>query len=161
MKNATRVFTETSQDALPHSDTYNSRATFSGKLQNKPPVNPFESEGEWYKAGLHIHSTVSDGDADISARIHQYKALNYSILAITDHEVTTDVSCYSDNNVVVLNGTEVAARSNSENKRHLVCLNVPVGFKGTEEMSAQDVIDTVTKLGGIVIYGHPYYYSAT
>lgn len=157
MKRATKVLGETLQDSTAfHSDQYNSMAKFSGKIQNTPPVNPFEAEGNWYKASLHTHSTISDGDANISERINQYKALRYNILAITDHEVATDVSGYSDDNMLVLNGAETAASSNSENKCHLVCLNIPADFKRTEQMSAQDVIDSVNNLGGIVIYGHPY-----
>ena len=139
-----------------HSDQHDGSAKFSGKLQNTPPVNPFQVEGNWYKASLHTHTTTSDGDANIPERIKQYKALRYNILAITDHEVATDVSGYSDKNMLVLNGAEISARSNSENMCHLVCLNVPVDFKKTEEMSAQDVIDTANNLGGIVNYAHPY-----
>ena len=157
MKGKRKPLSENMQDSPAlHTDQHNSRAKFSGKLQNRPPVNPFEIEGNWYKANLHTHATGSDGDANIPERIDQYKSLGYNILAITDHEVAIDVSGYSDGDMLVLNGAEIATRSNSENDYHFVCLNLPVDFKGTEEMSAQEVIDTVDNLGGIVNYAHPY-----
>ena len=35
-------------------------------------VNPFDSEGQWYKADLHCHSTVSDGEVTLEERAKQY-----------------------------------------------------------------------------------------
>lgn len=52
-------------------------------------TNPYETV-EWatwghYKANLHTHSTVSDGDDPFSEVVEAYYAKGYDILAITDH----------------------------------------------------------------------------
>ncbi|NLP48737.1 MAG: hypothetical protein GX345_07325 [Clostridiales bacterium] len=54
-------------------------------------VNPYESV-DWdswghYKANLHTHSTVSDGNDDFVDVIEEYYARDYDILAMTDHGV--------------------------------------------------------------------------
>ena len=43
-------------------------------------------EGQFYKANLHCHSTVSDGTLSPQELKEAYKAKGYSVLAITDHE---------------------------------------------------------------------------
>lgn len=43
-------------------------------------------EGRFYKANLHCHSTVSDGELSPQELKEAYRAKGYSILAITDHE---------------------------------------------------------------------------
>ena len=43
--------------------------------------NPFEQEGQWYKAALHVHTTLSDGDVDLQTRLGQYRAAGYQVVA--------------------------------------------------------------------------------
>ena len=47
-------------------------------------VNPFTVRGNWYKANLHTHTTVSDGALSPAERVEQYREAGYSVLAITD-----------------------------------------------------------------------------
>lgn len=42
--------------------------------------------GSFYKANLHCHSTFSDGKYTPEELKEMYKSLEYSVLAITDHE---------------------------------------------------------------------------
>ena len=43
-------------------------------------------EGQFYKANLHCHSSISDGSLSPQELKEVYKAKGYSVLAITDHE---------------------------------------------------------------------------
>ncbi len=57
--------------------------------------NPYEAVdwSSWgqYRASLHNHTTVSDGDFELSDMVKAYYDLGYDFLAITDHSTT----CYS------------------------------------------------------------------
>lgn len=54
-------------------------------------INPYESvdweNSETYKACLHVHTTASDGDVELSDMVQAYYDAGYDILAITDHGV--------------------------------------------------------------------------
>lgn len=53
--------------------------------------NPFQSEGEWVRAALHTHSTVSDGTLEPHRLAAAYTEAGFDVLAITDHWRLTDV----------------------------------------------------------------------
>jgi len=121
-------------------------------------TNPFQKEGRWYKAALHVHTTNSDGDVDAPTRLAQYRAANYQVVAITDHWKTNDLSACSDDNFLAISGMEAHPKTGTEAPRyHFVCLNLPHPFKLAQTLPAQTVIDKVTEAGGIVIYAHPYW----
>ena len=44
-------------------------------------------KGRFYKANLHAHSTLSDGQLSPAEMKDAYKAHGYSVLCITDHEL--------------------------------------------------------------------------
>ena len=46
-------------------------------------TNPFETEGKWFKAALHVHTTSSDGDVDVATRLNQYRDKGFDVVAIT------------------------------------------------------------------------------
>ncbi|NIR03497.1 MAG: phosphotransferase, partial [Gemmatimonadales bacterium] len=53
--------------------------------------NPFESSGSWYRANLHAHTTLSDGDLSPEEAAEFYRRAGYQVLAITDHGRVTEV----------------------------------------------------------------------
>ena len=64
--------------------------------------------GQFYKANLHAHSTVSDGAYTPEALKDIYKAKGYSVLAYTDHELLVDHSDLTDENFLALTAFEYA-----------------------------------------------------
>ena len=121
-------------------------------------VNPFAQQGRWFKANLHTHTTVSDGDSTIAERLEQYKGKGYSVLAITDHYVAGDVDGLGDDDFLVISGYEAHPDHPSGATRyHLVCLNVPGDFALDESLSVQGCIDKTNQAGGKCIIGHPYW----
>jgi predicted metal-dependent phosphoesterase TrpH len=121
-------------------------------------VNPFEIEGKWYRANLHTHTNLSDGDVNLPIRVKQYRDKGYQVLAVTDHEKTNNVAGYSDANFVLISGMEThPACPGAQIPYHFVCLNIPDGFKRDKAMTAQQVIDAVKAAGGEIIFAHPYW----
>ncbi|MFA6185603.1 MAG: CehA/McbA family metallohydrolase [Phycisphaerae bacterium] len=126
--------------------------------EKSPFVNPFTTSGNWYKANLHTHSKLSDGDSNLPVVVNKYRKLGYSVLAITDHGKSNDVSGYSDANFILLSGMETHPKCNtSETPYHFICLNLPNGFVMPKELDAQQCIDYAKEAGGEVFFAHPYW----
>ena len=62
--------------------------------------------GNFYKANLHCHSTVSDGRWSPEKIKEEYMARGYSIVAYTDHDVMVPHSELAEENFLPLNGVE-------------------------------------------------------
>jgi hypothetical protein len=120
-------------------------------------VNPFTTSGNWYKANLHTHTTLSDGDVNLPVRVKQYRNKGYQVLAVTDHEKTNNIAGYSDSNFLLLNGMETHPRSNTEAPYHFVCLNIPEGLHFEANVPAANRIRQVKAAGGEIIFVHPYW----
>jgi hypothetical protein len=123
-------------------------------------VNPFSRSGRWHKANFHSHTTTSDGDASIAHRVRQYAKAGYSVLAITDHRQTNDVTGLTSKELLVISGMEYHPRCSTRGGGyHLVALDVPHGFGFAEEYppDANSCIQAVKKAGGHTILGHPFW----
>ena len=66
-------------------------------------------KGQFYKANLHSHSTVSDGELTPEQMKKLYKENGYSIIAFTDHNRFVTHNELSDDTFLALNGVENAA----------------------------------------------------
>lgn len=125
-------------------------------------TNPFQEQGRWYKAALHVHTTASDGDVDVATRLAQYRAAGYQVAAVTDHWKTNDLSGCSDGGFLAISGMEAHPKTGTgAPAHHFVCLNLPHPFELPRDLPAQAVIDEVVKAGGKVIYAHPYWTAHT
>ena len=63
--------------------------------------------GNFYKANLHCHTTLSDGKWSIEEVKEAYKAEGYSIVAFTDHDVFLIHNDLTDDDFLALNGYEM------------------------------------------------------
>ena len=64
-------------------------------------------EKNCYKANLHCHSTISDGDMTVEELKELYKAKGYHIIAYTDHEVLVPHTDLNDDSFLALTGYEI------------------------------------------------------
>ncbi|MEN6386310.1 MAG: hypothetical protein ABFD79_14085 [Phycisphaerales bacterium] len=119
--------------------------------------NPFLTQGNWYKANLHTHTTLSDGDVNLPVRVKQYRDAGYQIMAITDHEKTNNVEGYSDANFLLISGMETHPKSNSPVPYHFVCINIPQTLTFAKDVNATERISQVKAAGGEIIFAHPYW----
>lgn len=62
--------------------------------------------GNFYKANLHAHTNMSDGQNTPEEVKEIFKNMGYSIVAYTDHDVFVDRSHLCDENFLALNGVE-------------------------------------------------------
>lgn len=63
--------------------------------------------GNFYKANLHCHTTVSDGSLTPEEVKEQYKSHGYSIIAYTDHDIMIDHDDLRDEDFLPLLGYEI------------------------------------------------------
>lgn len=64
--------------------------------------------GDFYKANLHIHSSISDGEMSPEEIKKAYMDKGYSVVAFTDHEVMVPHPELTDSNFVALTATEIS-----------------------------------------------------
>ncbi len=122
------------------------------------PLNPFLQGGCWFKAALHVHTKTSDGDVDVATRLAQYRDAGFQVVAITDHWKTNDLTTFTKDGFLAINSMEVHPKTGSgAPAHHFVCLDLPHPFELSKELPAQELIDTVRRAGGKVIYAHPYW----
>jgi hypothetical protein len=123
-----------------------------------PLSNPFALPGNWYKANLHAHTTVSDGNQSPEQVAIHYSRMGYQVLAITDHEQVTAVSQFSAHNFVCFEGLEIGSgQSESGGSFHIVGLDLPVGFSGYPKDHPQATLDAIAAAGGLGFVAHPYW----
>ena len=111
---------------------------------------------ETFKAGLHTHSTVSDGQFPPQEVIRRYADHGYRALALTDHRKTHPVGCYDSCGMTLIPGIEIHPQGPRGIPWHLLSLGVPEGFPA-EYASGQEAVDAVNAAGGIVFEAHPYW----
>ncbi len=122
------------------------------------PVNPFELPGNWYKANLHAHTTESDGDVPLDVRVEQYKNYGYDILAVTDHEKTSEVEPFRTDDFLLISGMETHPPSpNPAMVYHILAINVPVGLSFERETPMEERMKVLREAGAYLISAHPYW----
>ena len=80
--------------------------------------------GAFYKANLHSHSTVSDGELSPEQMKELYQSHGYSILAYTDHWHFVTHNELSDGTFLALNGVENAADEQGRPDFHDRCCDI-------------------------------------
>ncbi len=68
-------------------------------------------KGNFYKANMHMHSTLSDGKMTPEEIKRVYMEAGYSIVAYTDHEILVPHTKLSDENFLAITATELAFNS--------------------------------------------------
>ncbi len=118
-------------------------------------MNPFGTEGKWYKGNLHTHTTNSDGDLSPEETANWYKKRGYDFLAITDHWKISQIE-ESSSKFLFIKGVEIGVqKAELGQSYHLVCLDISDVSGLEEEVPVQEAIDIVKRKGGDVILGHP------
>ena len=67
--------------------------------------------GNHYKANLHVHTTVSDGQMTPEEIKKIYMEKGYSIVAFTDHEVMVPHPDLTDDNFLAITSTEICVNN--------------------------------------------------
>lgn len=86
--------------------------------------------GNFYKANLHTHSILSDGEWNPEEIKNWYKAHGYSVVAITDHDLFVPHNELTDDNFVALNGFELGMHT--EKYGRVKCCHICLVAKNPE-----------------------------
>jgi hypothetical protein len=126
-------------------------------------LNPYQNVN-WqsfhkYKANLHTHTTNSDGSVDAHLVIDAYKAANYDILALTDHnKITwpwTNLSAINSNyenrdpevlGMLAIEGNELSGAHHTGSYINAVEGNGAI---------LNDAFSTMTSISGLGAFKHP------
>src|SRR3989304_551542 len=65
------------------------RAPPGGRMKIR---NPYRNLLHWFRGNTHAHSTLSDGEWALEQVVAFYRERGYAFLAMTDHDVFTDLS---------------------------------------------------------------------
>ena len=72
----------------------------------------FSEKDKFYKANLHIHTTVSDGNMTPVELKERYMKAGYSVIAYTDHDMIVPQNELSDENFLAITSMETYYNSN-------------------------------------------------
>lgn len=114
--------------------------------------NPYQnlSEGQWRKANFHTHAGTAPGTCGkhpIGAVTELYREAGFAFLCISNHDLYTDTSAYSDERMLLVDGVEYSKACS-----HMLTVGVQQSFHGLDHQAA---IDETAKAGGFTVLCHP------
>jgi predicted metal-dependent phosphoesterase TrpH len=111
--------------------------------------SPYLNLPQWFRGCTHTHSTLSDGEWPPEQVVAFYRDRGYAFLAVSDHDVFTDLSRFTTPDFLALSSDEVTVRG----REHIVGLQL----KGSVEAfrDHQSTIDAINDQGGLAILAHP------
>ena len=122
--------------------------------------NPFQVDGPWLKGNLHTHTTNSDGPWSPQTTVDNYAAGGCDFLAITDHNMVTEVDELQDRGLSVLPGAELVVGPAALGQTiHLVVLGlstIPEDYDAANPPPPQ-VLPTISAWGELCIVAHPFW----
>ncbi|MBR3934747.1 MAG: CehA/McbA family metallohydrolase [Clostridia bacterium] len=125
--------------------------------------------GNFYKANLHSHTNLSDGNLSPEEAKKHYKDNGYSVLAYTDHNKFIAHSDLTDDTFLALNGVEININTSDYGKKYgktchfcmISLTDTPIEdiFEGTERVYNPECITAMMQKardnGYFVTYNHP------
>ena len=113
------------------------------------------------KAGLHTHTTNSDGKFTPEEIIEMYKNEGFDVLTFTDHRRTNKVSEYDGKGMTLISGIELHPVGPRNSPWHILAVGVPEDFQHTHPATGQEAVDRANEAGAAVFCAHPYWCGLT
>lgn len=109
----------------------------------------------WYKVGLHIHTTISDGFKTPEEAAQIYKEAGFDAIALTDHWQYHDDDTIED--LKIISGCEynLGGSDSIEGAMHIVGVGTKEKLNLTNQNTPQQVVDEIKRAGGLAILAHP------
>lgn len=92
----------------------------------------FPEHGNFYKANLHMHTTISDGKMTPEEVKREYKAMGYSVVAFTDHDVMVPHIDLKDDSFLPITSHEIEV-NRSSNADYPYCKTYHLNFYSKKE----------------------------
>jgi len=109
----------------------------------------------WYKVGLHIHTTVSDGVKTPSEAAKIYKEAGFDAIALTDHWQYHQDDTTEGLNIISGCEYNLGGSDSIEGVMHIVGVGMSEKPNLTPENNPQEVVDEIKRAGGLAILAHP------
>ena len=130
----------------------------AGASDEAPGTNPFELPGQWFKGALHVHTNRSDGHLSPEEAMEAHRDHGYHFMALTDHNVITDISALGDEGFVNIPSVEVTCGRNALGQRyHLVVLGVRSMVALPPQAAVQETIQAWSEAGALIFLAHTYW----
>jgi hypothetical protein len=117
--------------------------------------NPYEAVKEPFKlkGNLHTHTEHSGcGKLPLTEILQIYEKMNYAFIAITDHDIKTDISMLKSASLTVLPGIEIDIKG----AKHFGVVNCDSeALYYDANATQQEMINRNVEAGGIVVLNHP------
>ncbi len=113
---------------------------------------------QWYKVGLHIHTTVSDGQKTPEEMARIYKNAGFDAVAITDHWTYHGED--EIDGLKIISGCEynLGGSNTAVDTMHIVGFGMKKDPKIERKTTTrQAVIDKINECGGFAVLAHPYW----
>jgi hypothetical protein len=132
-------------------------------------IAPFDQPGRFYRGGLHVHSTRSDGRRSPAEAIAAYQAHGFDFVALTDHFTPrfdfpiTDTRAYRTAAFTTLLGAELhAPRLENGERWHILAVGLPLDFAPTgDDETGPTLAARAAEAGAFVAIAHPAWYGLT
>lgn len=121
-------------------------------------ADPFAAPGRWYKGNVHTHTTESDGRLSPEEVVRRYRAQGYDFLVLTDHGKVTQVEGGSDDQFLLLLGTELDGdRGEVAESVHVVGFGLSEVAEAPPRPLVPEAIEWIKEHGGEALIAHPYW----
>jgi len=109
----------------------------------------------WYKVGLHIHTTISDGNLSPKDVAGRYKDAGFDAIAITDHWIYHKED--EIEGLKIISGCEynLGAHDTIDGVMHILGIGMESDPGILRGATRQEVIDRINLKGGLGILAHP------
>ena len=116
----------------------------------------YDTNGQWFKGNVHIHSTASDGGKAPGEIAEMYASAGYDFLCRTDHWVASDVASEGDDAPLLwLDGMELDGQDDRGSSYHVICLG---RFEGIDrERGFAAGLAAAREQGGLLTLAHPHW----
>ena len=116
-------------------------------------INEFGEK--YYKLGLHLHTTLSDGAKAPEEVAKEYKNDGYDAIAFTDHWVYGEGGTLEGLHIIPGCEYNVGSNETIEGVSHILSLFASSNPNPNRDASPQEVVDAINKENGIAVLAHP------
>jgi hypothetical protein len=122
-------------------------------------MNPrfkYDTNGNWYKGNLHLHTTHSDGFLTDEEVISRYAQEGYDFIAITDHwKVYQQNGRRSPSPLLVIEGIELDGHDEQGANLHVLAIGVSKGLVIQKDFKF--ALGSVREQGALLVWAHPHW----
>ena len=120
-------------------------------------IPAFDRDGVWLRCNLHAHSTNSDGLLDTRQLARLYDRAGYDLLAISDHDILTDLPDHDDN-MLLMSASEISLRAPmTGGPLHVLALGVETMPVVERSTPFAETVSAIVDSGGLAVVAHPWW----